>query len=513
VGTIYYRGRNDVKLGIDFGTTRIVTAAADRGNYPVLTFDTREGNADWFPSLVALRGDERRYGWDAWTVQGEPGWTAVRSLKRILEDAGADTSVEVDGARYPLMELLTGMIAELRRGLGVEPPLEVMLGVPANANSNQRFLTVEAFRRAGFQVLGVLNEPSAAAIEFGHSHKLDGRLLVYDLGGGTFDASVVELDDKTHTVVASAGIGTLGGDDFDHLLAEMAAGETVLGGLSGAELFRLLEECRRQKEALHPNTRKIAVDLDHVREGWGQVTIPAAAYYERCRPLVEETIRSVSALVGDQPMEALYVTGGGSELPLVARMLREEFGRRVRRSTYTRSATAIGLAIQADASSGYALRDVFSRNFGVWREGEAGRRMTFDVIFPCGTPLPGPGEPPLTVRRIYQPVHNIGHLRYLEASSVDGSGQPAGDIAVWDEVLFPLDPALATHEHLDRAPVGPSEAAAGQQIEEHYACNAAGALAVTIHNLTSHYMRRYTLGRWSAKATAVPAPGRKRARR
>ena len=300
-----------------------------------------------------------------------------------------------------------------------------MLGVPANANSNQRFLTVEAFRRAGFQVLGLLNEPSAAAIEFGHSQKLDGRLLVYDLGGGTFDASVVDLDDKTHTVVASAGIGTLGGDDFDHLLAEMAAGEAVLAGLSGAELFRLLEECRRQKEALHPNTRKIAVDLDHVREGWGQVTIPAPAYYERCRPLVEETIRTVSALVGDQPMQALYVTGGGSELPLVARMLREEFGRRVRRSTYTRSATAIGLAIQADASSGYALRDVFSRNFGVWREGDAGRRMTFDVIFPRGTPLPGPGEPPLTVRRIYQPVHNIGHLRYLEASGVDGSGQPA----------------------------------------------------------------------------------------
>jgi molecular chaperone DnaK (HSP70) len=99
-----------VKLGIDFGTTRIVTAAADRGNYPLLTFDPREGNADWFPSLVALRGDERRYGWDAWAGQGEPGWTVVRSLKRILEDAGADTSVEVDGARYPLMELLTGML-------------------------------------------------------------------------------------------------------------------------------------------------------------------------------------------------------------------------------------------------------------------------------------------------------------------------------------------------------------------------------------------------------------------
>ena len=106
-----------MKLGIDFGTTRIVAAAVDRGNYPVVKFDTRDGTADWFPSLVALRGAERRYGWDAWTVQGEPGWTVVRSLKRILEDAGADTSVEVDGARYPLMELLTGMIGELRRGL------------------------------------------------------------------------------------------------------------------------------------------------------------------------------------------------------------------------------------------------------------------------------------------------------------------------------------------------------------------------------------------------------------
>ena len=71
--------------------------------------------------------------------------------------------------------------------------------------------------------------------------------------------------------------------------------------------------------------------------------------------------------------------------------------------------------------------------------------MTFDEIFPCGTPLPGPGEPPLTVRRIYRPVHNIGHLRYLEASGVDGSGQPAGDIAVWDEVLFPrIRPRLST---------------------------------------------------------------------
>src|SRR5262245_40767326 len=280
-----------MKLGVDFGTTRVVVAAVDRGNYPILTFETRDGTADWFPPLVALRGAERRFGWDAWAAQGEPDWTVVRSLKRVLEDAGTETCLEVDGALYPLMDLFTGMTTELRRALGLGDPLEVMLGVPANANANQRFLTIEAFRRAGFQVLGLLNEPSAAAIEFGHSQKLAGRLLVYDLGGGTFDASLVDLDERIHTVAASEGIATLGGDDFDHLLAELVVGDPALGNLSTAEMFRLLEECRRQKEALHPNTRKITVDLDHVRDGWGQVTTAVALYYERCRPLVDETIR------------------------------------------------------------------------------------------------------------------------------------------------------------------------------------------------------------------------------
>jgi molecular chaperone DnaK (HSP70) len=502
-----------MKLGVDFGTTRVVVAAVDRGNYPILTFETRDGTADWFPPLVALRGSERRYGWAAWAAQGEPGWTVVRSLKRVLAEAGIETSLEVDGARYPLIDLLTGMTRELRQALGRDEPLEVMLGVPANANANQRFLTIEAFRRAGFQVLGLLNEPSAAAIEFGHSQKLRGRLLVYDLGGGTFDASLVDLDERVHTVIASEGIATLGGDDFDHLLADMALGDRPPGELSAGELFRLLEECRRQKEALHPSTRKIVVDLDHAREGWGQVTIPLSAYYERCRPLVDETVRAVATLVGDQPVEALYVTGGGSELPLVARRLREEFGRRVRRSAYTRSATAIGLAIQADATSGYSLREVFARNFGVWREGESGRVMVFDVIFPHGTRLPAPGDPPLAVRRRYRPVHNVGHFRYLEASQLDGTGQPVGDIAVWDEVWFPLDPALEPVSDLARAPVARSEAAASQQIEEHYACQATGTLAVTIRNLTARYAREYTLGRWSGTPAAVPVPVRKRRRR
>src|SRR5229473_6056360 len=259
-----------MKLGIDFGTTRIIVAVVDRGNYPLVPFETPESAYDWFPSLAAVRrgsnGSERRFGWDAWEVQTDPGWTVLRSLKRHLEDAGPQSRVSVDGVEIPLVELLGGLTSALHQELaarfGAREPLEAMLGVPANANSNQRFLTVDAFRRAGFSVLGLLNEPSAASIEFGHRQRFAGRLLVYDLGGGTFDVSLVELDAGTHTVLASDGISTLGGDDFDLLLAELAVGDDVLRSLDLAELFHLDEECRRQKEALHPNSRKIVVDLD-----------------------------------------------------------------------------------------------------------------------------------------------------------------------------------------------------------------------------------------------------------
>ena len=442
-----------MKLGIDFGTTRIVVASSDRGNYPLVPFETSDGAFEWFPPLVAIRGAERRYGWEAWNVQTEPGWTIIRSLKRYLEDAGPETLIDGGGFEAPLSSLLLGLVSALREGLaarfGASEPLEAMLGVPANANSNQRFLTVEAFRKAGFSVLGLLNEPSAASIEFGHRQQLAGRMVVYDLGGGTFDVSLVELDAGTHTVLASEGISTLGGDDFDHILAELAIGEEKLAALPTASLFRFQEECRRQKEALHPNSRKIVIDLDVIEEGMGQATVVVAEYYERCRALLEETLKATARLATGSDLEAIYITGGGSELPLVARVLREEFGRKAKRSEYTRSATAIGLAIQADATSGYALREMFTRNFGVWRESDAGRRMVFDPIFPRATRLPGAGDPPLCVRRRYRPVHNVGDFRYLEASAVGDDGQPSGDIAVWDEILFPFDPALADARALE----------------------------------------------------------------
>ena len=226
-----------MRIGIDFGTTRVVVAAVDRGNYPIVYFETPDGQMrDWFPPIVAINGDKRLYGWEAIGVQDEAGWTILRSPKRALRTAGPKSSLQVEDHSIPLRQLMAEMMAHLKAQLlehsnsGAESNerLEVMLGVPANANSNQRFMTEEAANAAGFTVLGLMNEPSAAAIEYAYrnsaerKHRAGGSLLVYDLGGGTFDVSLVRLGEQEHSVEASDGIPNLGGDDFDEILADLA---------------------------------------------------------------------------------------------------------------------------------------------------------------------------------------------------------------------------------------------------------------------------------------------------
>jgi molecular chaperone DnaK (HSP70) len=533
-----------MKLGIDFGTNRIVVAAADRGNYPLVSFETPDGaTADWFPSLIALRGAERRYGWQAWFSQAgssqagsnqddiaETGsWTVIRSIKRLLEDAGPRTLLDLGGEQYSVTELLNGLAAALLAALresfnltiGPDDALQAVIGVPAHANSNQRFLTVDAFRRAGFEILGVLNEPSAASIEFGHrqrqSKSAPETILVYDLGGGTFDASLVTLDNKVHHVVASAGIPSIGGDDFDYILAEMALESAGLSiherdRMPAAAWFRLLEECRLKKESLNPNSRRLTIDLEQIDPGRPSVQLAVADFYELARPLVEETLGASEDLLAKHPgeFEALYVTGGGSELPLVARVLRERFGRRVRRSAYTRSATAIGLAIQAAEPETYRLSDCLARFFGVWREADGGSRITFDPLFEKGLALPPSGAAPLVIRRAYSPVHNVGHFRFLECSHLAADGSPSGEIAIWDEVRFAFDPALQNSNGLTSEHVRHSSGAYGQRIEEVYECDSDGSISVTIANLSNGDSRAYRLGRWSEERKTLKSGGRRK---
>ena len=509
-----------MKVGIDFGTTRIVVAAADRGNYPLVNFEGPDGRfRDWFPSVMAVSGPERVYGWHALERQGEEGWTVVRSIKRLLKSAGPQSEIEVAGQRLGPAQLATEMMAALLRDLRERSTLdarsrdrfEAVLGVPANANSNQRFLTEEAARGAGFEVLGLLNEPSAAAIEFAYrnagerKNRAKQTLLVYDFGGGTFDAALVDLYDNEHTVIASDGIPDLGGDDFDEILGLLALGtagkpDDHEESLSAAEWYLLFDECREKKEALNSNSRKISVDLERVRKGWKDVSIGVDLFYERCRPLIEQSRRVTENLLNthDQlSVDTLYLTGGGSELPPVARVLRETFGRRVRRSAYMRSATAIGLAIRASGHEVRPIRDQFTKNFGVWREADEGKSIVFDVIFPRGIKLPSKGEAPLRVFRRYTPAHNIGHFRYLECGRLGANDQPEGEINHWDDIRVPFDPNLQELADLDEKPISRYAAKSGQSIEEEYTCDANGALQVRIRDNATQRVNEYRLGRWS----------------
>jgi molecular chaperone DnaK len=509
-----------MRIGIDFGTTRVVVAAVDRGNYPLVNFEAPDGRVrDWFPSLLAVSADKRAYGWEALEQQGKPGWTVLRSLKRWLKNAGPCSALDIAGQPLNLSLLMTEMMIALRRelmgkstlGASKYDRLQVMLGVPANANSNQRFLTQEAVRAAGFEVLGLLNEPSAAAVEFASRNSSDrknrakGGLLVYDLGGGTFDASLVALGEGEHSVIASDGIPDLGGDDFDEILALLALAEAgkpeqTEESLTGAESYLLFDECREKKESLNPNSRKITVDLERVRKEWKEVSIGVETFYERCRPLVEASRRIVEGLLAAHPdhaIDTLYLTGGGSELPPVARVLRETFGRRVRRSAYMRSATAIGLAIRAEGHEDRPLRDQFTKNFGVWREADDGRNVVFDVIFPRGVKLPSRGEEPLRIVRSYHPVHNIGYFRYLECVQLGANNQPEGEISNWDEIRVAFDPRLRDSADLSDQPVRRYAPPPELLIEEEYTCDANGDVEVRIRDQLTRQTNEYRLGRWS----------------
>jgi len=524
-----------MRLGIDFGTTRIAVAAADRGNYPLVVFEAPDETSwDWFPPFVALRGRERRYGFEAWSVRADPDWVLVRSIKRLLADASLTQSVHVGDAELAIHETVIELAAALKAALtnastlmlSGTPAIEVMLGVPANANTNQRFLTADAFQRAGFTVIGMLNEPSAASIELGHTSKAASApklALVYDLGGGTFDASLVAQESEVHSVIGTAGLEVLGGDDFDEILADLALEAAGLRPdvLSVAETFWLDEECRRKKEGLHPNSRRVTVDLESLRSDWAEVSVPVSDFYERCLPLVDRTLTLVDDLLdkhgvtvsgahgrGDS-LSVVYVTGAGSELPIVARRLREKYGRLIRRSAHPRGATAIGLAIQADGQSGYTLRDRFTRHFGVWREGNDGANTAFDVIFPKGTLLPTLGEQPLAVRRSYHPAHNIGHYRFLECSELGADDGPSGDVTTWNEIRFGFLPELNDAVDLAALAVERSARAAQDMIEESYSCDATGAVHVRLSNVSSNTSQVFQLARWGTRATG-PRQARKR---
>jgi molecular chaperone DnaK (HSP70) len=476
-----------MRFGIDFGTTHTVAALVDRGNYPIVSFE----QGDAIPSVISARGDELRFG----TAVPEPGWEVLRSFKRLLNDAHPGASVTLGGRVWALADLLAQFLAHVREeialrsnaGLRRHDSIEAAVSVPANASTAQRLLTIDAYRRAGFDVKAVLNEPSAAGFEYAHRFRETVTskreyVLVYDLGGGTFDASLIHMEGKTNEVITSSGVSRLGGDDFD-----LAIAGALVARSGGAVTPELLEEVRAHKESINPNTRKFAA---------GEVVLPVDEVYQACMPLVEQTLDAMEPAMRDPRRSAsdvdwselagIYVVGGASSFPPVYRRLRERFGaHRVRRSPHPFGSCAIGLAIHLDEGAGYKLTERLSRHFGVFREDDAGSVVSFDVLVPKDTPLPA------EVSRRYRAAHNVGHYRFVECGRIE-RGRPEGNLATWDEILFPFDKALRGR---DLAGVPVRRLGDGPEVEETYRCAADGTVEANLRVLDDGFERTLRLAR------------------
>ena len=493
-------------LGIDFGTTRTIVASADRGNYPVVSFIDDDGDThEFFPSVLAEEDGEILAGFSALASAGKTGQVPLRSFKRLLASptVSPESQVQIGTVTTTVLGALTEFLSALRAALetssnagdlGHSP--RAVVAVPAHAHSAQRFITLEAFRAAGFDVVGMINEPSAAGFEY--THRQGGtlnsrrtRVLVYDLGGGTFDASLVAVDGGRHEVLGSVGINRLGGDDFDDVLVDLAA-SSLPGGkdsLVAADLSALAEDARAAKERVTPQTRRLPLEVA------GQdVDVAVPDFYDGVEPLIERTLTTMADLVGglgdsalaESDVAGIYLVGGASGLPIVPRLLRARFGRRVHRSPYPAASTAIGLAIAGDGDAGYTLEDRLSRGFGVFRELQGGTVLGFDPILLPETRTSS------TVTRRYRSAHNLGHYRFIEFASLTEMGSPAGDLVPLEDVFMPFDRALQDGRDLSEEDVVRTEE--GTEVEERYEVDEAGMITVTITDLDTGYSVSRTLG-------------------
>ena len=510
-----------MRLGIDLGTTRTVVVASDRGNYPIVGFTSGDAELlDYVPTVTAERDGQLVHGFAA-LAAARDGAPFLRSWKRLVGRHGPEHVVSIGSRELTLLELtrdfLVALLATLRTDSNLPGELddapEVVVSVPANAHSSQRFTTLEAFKSAGFRVRAMLNESSAAGIEYAHrfasslNSKRD-HVAVYDLGGGTFDAALVVLAGQHHDVVRTCGLRELGGDDFDAALLDLALAPLGVAAesLDVHTRLSLLDECRAAKEGIAPSTRRVVLELSAL--GDDAPSEPALVLvddlYDKVRPLIDQTMASLADVMVDGVSDALtlrerataarvagvYVVGGASGLPIVARQLREQLDRRIHRSPYPSASIAIGLAIAGDDQTQASLTERFTRHLGVFRERDGGQAISFDSIFASGTEMPSDDDEPLVATRQYRAAHNVGVFRFIECGALS-DGQPSGDISPHDTVYFPFAAALRD-QPLDRVGIERLHAA-GPIIEERYQLDASGVVSVSICDHRDGFVRSYVL--------------------
>jgi molecular chaperone HscA len=390
-----HEGAGDAAIGIDLGTTNTVVAIADRGK-PEVILD--ENGAPLLPSIVAYApGGGVEVGEAARRRLLDAPETVVSSIKRLMGRGVADLKGLSGSLPYDIAPGGAGMVRLLVSGRQLSPVeisadilraaktrAEASLGhavtravitVPAYFDDAARTATRDAARLAGLEVLRLVNEPTAAALAYGLDKGVEGLYAVYDLGGGTFDISLLRLEKGVFQVLATGGDSALGGDDFDHAIAEQflraRRGAGKPAAPSSAEAKAILMTARLAKECL---TEK--KDGEWLIELGGVVSrhrLDAPAMEALIRPFVERTVRICAGVFDDagvdpKAIQGVVLVGGSTRVALVRRAVAEFFGKPPLADIDPDAVVALGAALQAEAltrGSDNLLLDVTPLSLGI----------------------------------------------------------------------------------------------------------------------------------------------------
>ncbi len=344
-------------IGIDLGTTNSCVAVYENGDTTVIT--NPEGNRTT-PSVVAFKNGEKIVG-DAAKRQVVTNKDSVISIKRKM---GTNEKVTLDGKAYTPQEI-SAMILQYMKSyaeayLG-EPVTEAVITVPAYFNDSQRQATKDAGKIAGLDVKRIINEPTAAALAYGvDKTEIDQKILVYDLGGGTFDVSILQLGDGTFEVLATAGNNRLGGDDIDNIIVDWICDDfKKQHGINlkndKMALQRIKEAAEKAKKDLS-SMKEVQISIPFISAGSDgplhvEMSLTRAKFEDMIKGIVEKTIVPVRQALSDagltkSDIDQVLLVGGSTRIPCVQDAVRKELGKEPNRSVNPDEVVAIGAAIQ-----------------------------------------------------------------------------------------------------------------------------------------------------------------------